>query len=458
MKRPPQQSNTSSGPRRSPRSRRGLKFVAIRAGSGSRRSRRSTQSSSSEPRPTARRSAHGISAVGLASEASRKKAVARLPLVLAVVNREAWQSFNAAVTEVVATMRDYDGGPLTQSSLRRWVRDYEQDHDANVLVRRGRSDFGTRRVLRTSAGRGTPRSDEIDEMLRDVLLTKRGSANAAWVALTKRWPRAAFKRQTVYRWSRRWKQENPQLLQLAIEGTGRFHDKSGFHLGWSPVAPLTMHALDSTLLDLWVRVDDPEHPTGFRVVRTWVSLMLDVGSRAAITFEVTLRKPTAGSMLSLLRRAWVPGENWQGLRTVPLPLHVRVDAGAEHKGAFQDALRPLGLDKRVVAGPSERQAHIERAVHTVFGQLAIEDELGDTNVDRAATATDLSSRDHARGRKAAAAEPLRTERDPVDFKSLDELIEHLREVLLRYNARRHDGLVQEAYDQRAAARAAARAA
>ena len=120
----------------------------------------------------------------------------------------------------------------------------------------------------------------------------------------------------------------------------------------SEIAPFAWALLDSTQLDQRV-VCPPGHPKEGKVVRPWVSLMLDLGSRSALTFEVTLTPPTPATMKSLLRRAWCHGENWPDLPTVPLPQFVRVDAGGEHKGAFQEALRqvdprhPLFSDKEM---------------------------------------------------------------------------------------------------------------
>ena len=380
-------------------------------------------------------------------------AVSRLPLVQKVLNRPSWQSMNAAVTEVRESLRAETGEEIAHSTLRDWVAAYKR-YGADGLVRQHRSDLGIRHALAAMPKRRGLSEEAVNKMMRDSLCKSKGSASVLWKDLQKRWPHARFARKTVYRWAQAWKRENAHLFLMASEGEGRFHDGAAFYLGWGPVAPLSLSALDSTQLDRRVRFYDPEEHTQYRVIRPWVTLMMDVGSRAGITFEVTIKRPTAGTVLSLLRRAWCEGENWAGLPNVPVPQHFRVDAGGEHKGVFQKALKTYGLDKRVVAGRPERQPHIERAIQTVFGQHAVRGQFGHTEVDRVAGPTDTSTREHARGKQSAQREPRRTERDPVDLITLDELMLQLRDVVIAYNATKHGGLVQQARDVDAARRAA----
>jgi hypothetical protein len=297
-----------------------------------------------------------------APEAHQRIALTKHGLVEEVLLRRDTLGLNGAINFVCDEFVGLDDEPVSPTSLRRWVEQYEA-HGLAGLLRQQRTDRGLRRSLNALAARHRLNADALERFMHNTLITGRGSAAVLFEALTETWPRVRWNQKSVQRWARLWKAENPHLLKMVKEGEGRFLDHCALYLGWSEIAPLAWALLDSTQLDKRVTLP-PGHPQEGAVVRPWVSLMLDLGSRAAVTFEITLTPPTPATMKSLLRRAWCAGENWQGLPTVPLPQHVRVDAGSEHKGEFQEALAAFGLDKRVPKGMPERQAHIERAVKT----------------------------------------------------------------------------------------------
>ncbi len=380
-------------------------------------------------------------------------AIGRSAVVGSVINRRKSETEREAILRVCKETKTVEGRPLRETTLRRWVRKF-LEFGLDGLVRQHRSDRGRRRVLERLPKRRRITKDAVEQVLRDSLCATHGRAVVAYDDVCAEWPDVPFVRKTVERWVRAWKLENAHLFLRATEGEGRFLDLAGFHLGWSYVLPLETAILDSTQLDLYIRVPDHDDPRGFRVVRVWVSAMSDVGSRAIVTFEVTLHQPTAISMTSLLRRAWCPGENWPGLRHVPLPQRVRVDAGSEHKGAFQEALRVFQLDRLMPKGPPERQSHVERLIKTAFCDQAVRDQLGHSAFNRPAGETDISTRDHARGRHSANREAYRTERDAMDFMTLDELLPHLLAVVVTYNATAHSGLRKQQRNRDAAQRAA----
>lgn len=408
-----------------------------RAGAAPRRA--STQSTKAHPRIPR------IS-VNEAPESHQRDALTKQGLVDEVLLRRKTLGLNGAINLVCAKFRGPRGEHVSPTSLRRWVEQYEA-HGLAGLVRQQRTDRGLRRALLALAARHRLNAEAVEQFIHDTLVTGRGSAAVLLESLTEMWPNVRWNQKTVQRWTRIWTTENEHLLKLATEGEGRFIDQCALYLGWGDIAPFTWALLDSTQLDQRV-LYPPGHPKEGQDVRPWVSLMLDLGSRCALTFEVTLTPPTPATMKGLLRRAWCHGENWADLPTVPLPQHVRVDAGSEHKGEFQDALQAFGLDKRVPKGVPERQAHIERAVKSVFGAV-VNGRVGWTVAERVADETDTSIREHARGRNAER-EARRNEVPKGNLMTLDACIERVRQTLLRYNAKPHSGLAREYRDRVAA--------
>lgn len=181
---------------------------------------------------------------------------------------------------VCADCKGPGGGVVTPTSLRRWVEQFEA-HGLSGLVRQQRTDRGLRRALLSIPSRYGATPDAVEQVIGETLLTARGRAAAVYEALSETWPKARWNRKTVQRWVRLWKAENAHLLRRATDGEGRFIDKSTLYLGWGEIAPLAWALLDSTQLDQ--RVLFPAgHPREGEDVRPWVSLMLDLGSRAAI--------------------------------------------------------------------------------------------------------------------------------------------------------------------------------
>ncbi|MFN9087515.1 MAG: hypothetical protein ACK5W7_08335 [Gemmatimonadaceae bacterium] len=383
--------------------------------------------------------------------AQRQVALMRLAMVGEVIGRPKYESEFHAIARVCKATPTRKGKAFPETTLRRWIAWFHA-HGADGLVPQYRSDRGVRRVLAGRRGRGTPTTAEIDELIRDVLCS-RGKAWTVRQLLKKQWPALKIPRKTAERWVRTWKRANAHLVAFATEGEGRWIDRHELALGWSPVDPLKIAMLDSTTLDLSVLVQDVVSGA-IKDIRPHVSLYLDVGSRAAIAFEVTVGKPTPATMMSLLWRAWGDGANRSGMATVPLPERVIVDAGAEHRGEFQEALESLGLGSRLVKQQPESHAHVERAIQTVFAQDAVLGQFGHTETDRVANETDTSTRQHDRGRRAAARENAKGERDRRDLMTLDELLEHIHHVCIEYNARLHRGIQQDARNHRAAKKAA----
>jgi hypothetical protein len=326
------------------------------------------------------------------------------------------------------------------------VKDF-RTHQLDGLVPQYRSDAGVRRALASAESGKALEPAEVERVIRAVVCGKGGAAVVRRL-LKSRYPHLTWAPKTIERWVREFKAKNPHLVYFATEGEGRFIDKFKVHLGWSPVRPLQLMMLDSTQLDLEIQVENVAGRV--ETPRPWVALMMDVGTRAVISFVVTLTKPTPATMLTLLRRAWCVGENWPGLPWVPLPSRLKVDAGSEHRGEFAEALQALGLHERLVPGQPEKQSFIERTIQSVLTTSAVWGQIGHTAVDRVPGETDTSTREHARGKRAADREACKRERPREDLLTLDELHELLTATCIEHNNRQHRGLKQDAYNRRAA--------
>lgn len=381
-----------------------------------------------------------------ATQAQRDIALARSALVNGVLTASEYETEYQAIKRICKDERGPDGEALTESKLRRWVKDF-RTHQLDGLVPQYRSDAGVRRVLANVEPGKELEPGDVERVIRAVVCGKGGAAVVRRL-LKNRYPHVTWAPKTIERWVREFKAQNPHLVYFATEGEGQFISKFKIHLGWSLVRPLELMMLDSTQLDLEIQVKEVTGRVG--TLRPWVALMMDVGTRAVITFVVTLSRPTPATMLTLLRRAWCVGENWTGLPWVPLPSRLKVDAGSEHRGEFAEALQALGLHERLVPGPPEKQSFIERTIQSVLTTSAVWGQLGHTAVDRTAGATDTSTREHARGKRAANREACKRERPHEDLLTLDELLELLTTTCVDHNNRLHRGLEQDAYNRRAA--------
>jgi hypothetical protein len=317
-------------------------------------------------------------------------------------------------------------------------------HGINGLVDAPRQDRGHRRALDPLLEKVRARVD-IDDLIRTVVVGGKAGASMVYRLLNRRLRRydltVAFS--TVARWVAEWKRRNAHLVHRAHQGAGAFADDATLHLGWDDVAPLRLWSFDSTPADEWIRMRDPSNPRLILPERPNVSRLIDVGSRALITFEVTIGPVTADHVLGLIRRAVVPGENWEGLPTVPPPASVRVDGGGEHRGVVATALLSLGVTLDVARSPDakpERQTFVER-LHGTLNRWTSADAVGRTTAARV-WPDDDSARDAMRGRNHRAREVRRPPVNLEVLRSCPEFLEQCRRVSVAYNDRRQKGLLR----------------
>lgn len=124
--------------------------------------------------------------------------------------------------------------------------------------------------------------------------------------------------------------------------------------------------LDTTVADVWTRVPDPDVAGGWRAARAVLTIVVDVGSRMLVTFNLSLRPIDSGIMRGVLLRAIRQEHNYPGLLSTGVPHEVQVDRGAEHQGLFRETLKRLGIERRVT-GDSNPQGNgrVERLIDTI---------------------------------------------------------------------------------------------
>ncbi len=362
--------------------------------------------------------------------------------VEAVAARPKNTSVVAAITAHAEAMGLPEEEIPRRTTVDTWVRLARVD-GILALVDRVRSDAGTCRSIEQLSPRVRARIGPLDELIEDVLVGMRGGAIDVFVALQKQLRRneVEMSYDTVARHVRNWRRRNEHLVHAGRHGMGAVFDDTRLSIGWGPVRPGRILSFDSTPADEWVRIlTFAKRQSTWVKVRPIVTRLLDVGSRAAITYEVTVGTVNADVILSVLRRALVPGENWAGFPTTLVPEKVCIDRGPEHQGVVSDALRTLGLAVPVGKSEPEDHPHIERAHNTLNGNVSL-GTVGRTSSSRIGVG---STRDEVRGRKQRLREEYRTERPLMALPTLDEFLERCHRVHTAYNHTPHRGLERDA--------------
>jgi transposase InsO family protein len=171
-----------------------------------------------------------------------------------------------------------------------------------------------------------------------------------------------------YRAIRRLRKHKHHLVVAAREGMGRV--KSAFRLaGQHMVLPggLVL-AIDSTVADIWVKIQDLSMPSGYRVMRPVLTLVQDLGTRMIVTFNYALHPVNTGIIKGTFLRAVHPATNFEGLLSTGIPEVVVTDRGTEHRGPFDTLLDVLGVD-HVTSSEPEGRAYVERAIGTLTTEL-----------------------------------------------------------------------------------------
>lgn len=198
-------------------------------------------------------------------------------------------------------------------------------------------------------------------------------------------------------------------------------------------------SVDSTTLDLWIQTPG-ETATSTVAMRPTITIVTDEGSRRLVTFGVFLRAVNSEILRSLMAKAFVPGRNWLGLPTVPVPLEMNADLGSEHQKDFLDAMTFLGI-RAVKRAPSSPKggARVER-LHETLQTTVLAHEIGyskrHTPLDDAKPYVDRKER----RMNDLYYEPFKLEVEKHDLLNLRQLEEKVRAWAVRYNDTPHASL------------------
>lgn len=367
----------------------------------------------------------------------------RHPWVRAVLDRPPKTSVAAALQAYAEEAGVPSEEVPERTTVLTWVARFQAFGRVGLLDR-VRSDAGTVRTLARLPRRADLSSrEDLDAFIARVIVGLKGRPVDVVDLLRRRTARfgVEIEYSTVWRWVDDWCRRNPHLVHLARMGRGALVDHARLHLGWAGIAPGAVHSFDTSPADEWVRI--PVIATaGWRDVRPYITRIIDVGSRAVLAFEVTVNSPTADSVLGVLRRAYVPGENWPGLPTVPMPRLARADTGPEHRASVEAALKRFGLSTDGPPGAPEDRAHIERLHRTLTDRVS-RGQLGRTTASRVAGPEDTSEREDARGRRAYVREERRAERPLMALRTLEAFVEACRTTSVAYNATAHRGVARD---------------
>ena len=161
------------------------------------------------------------------------------------------------------------------------------------------------------------------------------------------------------------------------EGSKRVREKYG-PVGVStlrPDLPLNLVQIDHTLMDVVVVDRERRLPIG----RPWLTLAIDVASRAVTGFSISLEAPSALSVSLVLSHAVLPKDRWLADRELHnlnwpmggLPRMIHVDNGKDfHSEALVRGCQEygVGLEHRPPGLP-HFGGHIERLIGTMMGAV-----------------------------------------------------------------------------------------
>jgi putative transposase len=261
---------------------------------------------------------------------------------------------------------------LSRSVLYDLVRRFRQRPKTSSLLpwKRGRGDYT--RFLDES------REDLLTACIKDFYLVReRPPLAALFQEVRRRFAEhqlAAPNYRTVVR---RVEGLDPRYAMAKRQGSKAARDKFG-PVGVStlrPDFPLDVVQIDHTLAD--VMVVDREHRQS--IGKPWLTLAIDVASRAVVGFSVSLENPSALSVSLVLSHAVLPKTSWLADRELQnldwpmagLPRLIHVDNAKEfHSQALVRGCQEysIDLDHRPRRQP-HLGGHVERLVGTMMGAV-----------------------------------------------------------------------------------------
>jgi putative transposase len=253
------------------------------------------------------------------------------------------------------------------------------------LIRRYRQRPQTSSLLPWKRGRGSNvrvldhnQEDLLQACIREFYLTPERPSMAALVREARRY----FLERQFPPPDYRTVQRRVEALDLRFalrkrEGAKRAREKCG-PVGVSTLRsdlPLDLVQIDPTLMDVVV-VDREQRLT---IGRPWLTLAVDVSSRAVVGFSVSLEAPSALSVSLVLSHAVLSKEQWLADRELQnltwpmsgLPRVIHVDNAKEfHSEALLRGCQEYGLTlEHRPPGQPHFGGHIERLIGTMMGAV-----------------------------------------------------------------------------------------
>lgn len=250
-------------------------------------------------------------------------------------------------------------------------------------------------------------------------------------------PRGAWcpSESTIARRIRRYVAVNPQVKELSKLGADGFRSRFRLAFPAHSLPPGLRFAIDTTPADLVARVPDLTDETGWRLVRVFLTLVVDEGSRRILTFNLSLWPVDSQILLGVLRKVVVPGAGYPGLPTVPMPPEIRTDAGPEYLGAFRTTIQAAGITDYVGRSPEEN-GRVEKLFRTLKDQ-ALGGLPGFTPNHEVTDGYVKTASEGHRKLTQLKYEPIRLSIPQSMVKTVPELEAHLHAWAVAYNRRPH---------------------
>ena len=97
-----------------------------------------------------------------------------------------------------------------------------------------------------------------------------------------------------------------------------------------------------------------------------LTVIMDIGSRLILTFNLSLHALDSGILSSVFRRVINPEANYPRLISPGWPRAVRVDPGAEHQGEFMKLMDQHGVEiQSTTPNTPEENGRVERLIRTI---------------------------------------------------------------------------------------------
>ena len=243
---------------------------------------------------------------------------------------------------------------------------------------------------------------------------------------------------SVYRALKAYEQREPLLVALARKGPTWFRDHCEEALSHGIFPGGLRLTIDSTVADAWVKVWVNSVYIPFRPVLTVVE---DVGSRVLVTFNLSLYAIDSGICLGVLGRALNQDRNYPGLPSVDVPHEITMDKGAEHQGAFREALELLGIDVVPRKDNDPRGgAHVESLIGTITEEVFKNLPTGYSACERPFDPYAPADRDVKRNLAALKYDPYKREVPIEALPTLQDLEAAIWGWATLYNERSHVSL------------------